>query len=343
MTTLVCGRYCRRKSRFTVVRPSSARPCIEGECHSLEKDLRQNHCRTAVEVDAVRQPRDRRDEISEVSQAPFADRGSRRLRVHVNDVGADGDMHRHGNPEPPGGRDEALRHEWRLDARPDRRPTDWPIPRPSATPSLMASIQTGAGLLSHSELPWPQCGVDILGRRSGQRDLEVVNDPGAVGGDGRDESPLHQVDEDRRQPGLEHVGADSPNDGATVTAGASHCRDDPFEVGGGQLVGQALDQIPHSGARPVRLGKLSHRHLARPRLERIGADAGEIEFLVGKLHVSIRFVLLSLSFKRSTCSPRNYRTDNDSPRPDDTPPARRRCPRMRRRASEAMNEAGESW
>ena len=36
---------------------------------------------------------------------------------------------------------------------------------------------------------------------------EVVNDAGAVGRDRRNEAALHQIDEHRRQPGLQHVRA----------------------------------------------------------------------------------------------------------------------------------------
>ena len=38
------------------------------------------------------EPRDVRHEVAEVAQAAFAERGARRVRMHVDDVGADRDV-----------------------------------------------------------------------------------------------------------------------------------------------------------------------------------------------------------------------------------------------------------
>ena len=61
--------------------------------------------------------------------------------------------------------------------------------------------------------------VHVLGCRTRERDLEVVDDAGPVGRDRRHEPTLHQVHQHRRQTGLEDVGAEAPDDGAPV-AGA---------------------------------------------------------------------------------------------------------------------------
>ena len=91
-------------------------------------------------------------------------------------------------------------------------PTAWPIPRPLATPSLIAPIQQPARLFRHAEAPGAERFVDVLGGRSRERELEVVNDAGAVGRDRRDEAALHQIDQDRREPRLHDVRAEAPED-----------------------------------------------------------------------------------------------------------------------------------
>ena len=46
------------------------------------------------------EPRDVRHEVPEIAQAALAERRARRVGVHVNDVGADGDVHRDRDLEP---------------------------------------------------------------------------------------------------------------------------------------------------------------------------------------------------------------------------------------------------
>ena len=72
-------------------------------------------------------------------------------------------------------------------------------PSPSRTPSLIAAFSSAAGFLRHAEAPGPERFVDVLGRRARQRELEVVDDAGAVRRERRDEPALHQIDQDRRR------------------------------------------------------------------------------------------------------------------------------------------------
>ena len=84
---------------LTVVRPSSDDALISCERHRLEKHLRQDDRRSAIEVDAASQPRDGRGEIAEIAQAHVANRRAGRIRMHVDDVGAERHVHGHRNAQ----------------------------------------------------------------------------------------------------------------------------------------------------------------------------------------------------------------------------------------------------
>ena len=139
------------KSILTVVSPSSDAPLIARERDGLEEHLGQDHGRAAVQVHAAFEPRDVRDEIAEVAQAAFAERGARRVVVHVNDVGADGDVDgdRDLAAAPAAARTLTLACAGCRSRR--RCTTAWPSPSPSCTPSLIAAFSSSPGFLRHAE------------------------------------------------------------------------------------------------------------------------------------------------------------------------------------------------
>ena len=47
---------------------------VTGEGNGLEEDLREDHCRSAVQEDAAFEPRDIRDEVTEVAKTAFSKR-----------------------------------------------------------------------------------------------------------------------------------------------------------------------------------------------------------------------------------------------------------------------------
>ena len=132
--------------------------------------------------------------------------------MHVDDVGADGDMHGHRDAEPRarpptrcvgacGGRVLA-----------QIRATACPSPSPRATPSRDGLVQQRPVSSAMPNRPGPSASSTSSDVAPGQRDLEVVDDAGAVGREGRHVAALHQIDEHRRQAGLDHVRADAPHD-----------------------------------------------------------------------------------------------------------------------------------
>ena len=79
-------------------------------------------------------------------------------------------------------------------------------------------VQLASGFLGHAELAGAERGVDVFGRRPRQRDFEIVDQSRAVQRDRRDESALHQIDDDGREARLDDVRAEAPDDAAARRA-----------------------------------------------------------------------------------------------------------------------------
>ena len=103
------------------------------------------------------------------------------------------------------------------------------------------AVEESARLVGHAEATGSQGFIDVLRCCTNERDLEVVDDGGAVGRDRRNEPPLHQIDQHRPQTVLDHVGTNTPQDAAAFLPGLHECRDDGFQVGGGQNARQRID------------------------------------------------------------------------------------------------------
>ena len=87
------------------------------------------------------------------------------------------------------------------------------------SPGLIAAFSSVPVSSAMPKLAGPETSSTSSDVAPGQGDLEVVDDPGAVHRDRRDESALHQIDEHGREARLDHVrrrGPDSmpPFDGA---------------------------------------------------------------------------------------------------------------------------------
>src|SRR5262249_1727832 len=113
---------------------------------------------------------------------------------------------------------------------------------------------------------------------------EVVNQPGAVGGECRDVPAAHQVHEHGRKTCLDDVRADAPDDAAVLAPGALDARDHGLEIRAREDVRQAID--PGSDAAPLRVRprEVLDARLALARRQWIRVDSRDVEFLVGERH-----------------------------------------------------------
>ena len=133
--------------------------------------------------------------------------------MHVDDVGADRHVNGDRNLEPRRRAEDAGARELRLLSReePQHRLADTEARSDAVVDRV---VQQPSCFFGHPEAARAERLVDVLGRGADQRDLEVVNDRRAVGGDRRDEPALHQVDQHRAEAGLDDVCAQPPDDAA---------------------------------------------------------------------------------------------------------------------------------
>ena len=73
-------------------------------------------------------------------------------------------------------------------------------------------VQHTAGFFRHPEASLVDLRVDFFRRVSHERQFEIMNDAGPVHGHGGEDPLLHEVDENRAQSDLDHVGAESHDD-----------------------------------------------------------------------------------------------------------------------------------
>ena len=87
------------------------------------------------------------------------------------------------------------------------------------------------------------------------------------------------------EPGLDHVRAEAPDDAAVAAPARRRSRaTTALKSAAARMSGSESTNAPTAGAGGHRPREVLHARLARARLQRIGRDAGEVEFVVGKRH-----------------------------------------------------------
>ena len=152
---------------------------VAGQVERLHEHLRQHHRRAQVQVDAALEAAHHRGELPEVAHASLADRGAVGVGMHVDDVGADGDVHGDGHAGPCGRREDA-RPTMREARRLDRVADGTPESEPGSHALTRGAIHELAGLARHAEETAVEAGADVLRGPSSPRHLEVVHQAGAV-------------------------------------------------------------------------------------------------------------------------------------------------------------------
>ena len=158
-----------------------------------------------------------------------------------------------------------------LSVRAGSPPTACPMPRPRRTPSRDRA-RSAAG---RSPPPCRNGRVRAPRRRPPTSRPTSASSKswmiaGAVHRDRRDEPALHQIDQHRRQAGLDDVGADAPDDSPVRRARRADRRDDRLEVGAGENRRQRIDKRAHAAA----ARHVGPREVGRVRLALAGRSAG---------------------------------------------------------------------
>ena len=197
-------------------------------------------------------------------------------RVHVDDVGA----HRHVDggrqAETVRGGEKAyveVRRLPRIQVTPDGRAQAQAVPVPLDD----GAIDLLARLAGHAELARSQARRNVLRGVAGHRQLEVVHHPRPVQRQAGHEGLLHQVDEDRGEPDLDHVGAEPPQDRLGERAAAQHVGGEAAQRLPSEDAGQRVEKLGDRSPARQRTAEVRARHLALAAGQGIGADAGEVQ------------------------------------------------------------------
>ena len=184
---------------------------VARQVERLEEHLGDDHRRAEVDEDAAVQVLARRRRGGGSRRrlaAPMAAPSAR--RVHVDDVGADGDVHGDRHAEARAGGEDAeraVRQPGVEDGLADRGAE--PARRRGARDGL---VEEAPGLLGHAEAAGGQRGGDILRGRAVIGELEVVDDAGAVHRHGREDAAAHEVDDQRAEADLDRMRAHAQHD-----------------------------------------------------------------------------------------------------------------------------------
>ena len=108
-STLTRVRYCDSLSRLTVTRPSRLWPKLRTTLTALRNTSGMMTALPRFSQTPSCQRRHDAAQPAEVDQRRFAQGGAGDVRVHVDDVGAEGDVDRAGDAGPVGGQDQAAR------------------------------------------------------------------------------------------------------------------------------------------------------------------------------------------------------------------------------------------
>src|SRR5262245_7157966 len=249
---------------------------VAREVERLHEHLGEHDGGPEVQVDAAVEVGDHAGEKAEVAQAALADGRACGVGMHVDDVGADGDVHGGGQAgarsrgEDAGG---AMRQAGSL----DRISHGTAEPLACRDAFTRGPVQELAGLARHAEEAAVEARTDVLRRAATPRHLEVVHQAGAVHRDRSQSAALDEVDDERTEPHLDGVRSHPEHDGAARADRARYAPSGVTQVARRQDVGEAGEERAHAGARAHRLAERRHGHLARAAAERNRAYAARID------------------------------------------------------------------
>ena len=200
----------------------------------------------------------------------------------VDDVRADGDVDRDRDAAHVGLQQQAELAELRLPAA-EVAPQGFTDAEAIRDAIADGKIDVSAGLLSHAESALLELGFDIFAGRADEGDFEVMDDASPIHRDGRDEAPVHEVDQHGTQAGLDDVTAQSPQDRLADTPCPNNRLRKVTQGLRTQEIRQAPQKVGDRSSLDMGTAETAHIHLAGTILQRVGANAAQIKRLHGIL------------------------------------------------------------
>ena len=194
----------------------------------------------------------------------------------MRDVGADGEVNRDRNAFlVRGNQNTQLRVSGLHNSTRKVLPGRFAISNADAVSEFGNFIDAGAGFFRHAELAVFEGGIHVFGGIAGDGEFEIVNEGGAVHGDGGNETFIDEVDQDRPESHFDDMAAKAPNDGLFPLARVLDGCGQLTQIPGSQDVRQGIEEFCDGAAARGRLGKIAHVDFALARRERIRPHATE--------------------------------------------------------------------
>src|SRR6266436_9096150 len=176
----------------------------------------------------------KRAKEAEIEMRSGAEGGAVGGAVHVGNIRADGEMYGDGDTKFVSGGQHAGVGIGNIDhGVVEKLAGGFAVAETCAHGDFCDLVEILAGFRGHAECAGAETGFDVFGSVADEGDFEVVDEGGAVHGEGGDEAAAHEIDEDRAEADFDYVAADAPEDGFAVLAGLVDGGEEIAEVGGG--------------------------------------------------------------------------------------------------------------
>src|SRR5882762_1446123 len=205
-----------------------------------------------------------------------AEGGSVGGAVHVGDIGANGEMDGDGDAESVGSDQDAGACVGDIDyGVMEELAGGFTIAEAGAHGDFCDLVQILTGFRGHAECAGAETGFDVFGSVADEGDFEVVDEGGAVHGEGGDEAAAHEIDEQRAEADFDDVAADAPENGFALLAGLVDGGEEIAEVSSGEEVGKGGEEFGERGIGGGGLGKIADADFALAGGERVRLEVGE--------------------------------------------------------------------
>ncbi len=165
-------------------------------------------------------------------------------RMHVRDVGADGQGNRDRDARFVSGDENAESSKLCVEnAAREELAGRFAVAHADAIGELGDFVEILAGFLGHAEPASAEPGFDIFRSVAGESDFEIVNERGAVHGDRGDEAAFDEIDQDRAETYFDDVAADAPEDRCALPAGAMDGGEKTAKIFRGEDVREGIEKF----------------------------------------------------------------------------------------------------
>ena len=250
------------------------RPEIPHDGNSFEENFRKQDRGTPIEIDTARMHLlDESTEQPEIVEGSSTESGAVGRRMHVRNVRANREMH--------SDRDTALvsRDENAEIGMPGFHDTageilsgGFAVTDANAVSEFGDLVDAPACFRGHAELAFAEAGLDIFGGATGHSDFEIVDERGAVHGDGGNETFVHQVNQNRSEADLDDVTADAPEDGAFALVRRLNGSGKFAKVLSRENFRERVQEFCYGCVARRGLGEIAHGDFTLARSKRIGLN-----------------------------------------------------------------------